>query len=633
MSFINKILGRPIASGASKKESLSIMTAIPALGLDALSSTAYGPEAALAILLPLGIVGLHYFFFISCGVVATLLFLYFSYRQTIAAYPNGGGAYIVASDNLGLRAGLWAAVALMLDYLLNVAVGISAGVGALVSAIPALQPYTLTLCLSVLLMLTILNLRGIRQTGFMLIVPTLIFVTCIVIAILIGLFNAWQFGGNPHPIIAPPSAPPITTTVSMWLLLGAFANGLTAMTGVEAVSNAVPLFSKPTVKNAQLTLTVIVAILGLFLLALGYLCPTYHIIAMDETQPGYQTILSQLVAAVAGKNVFYYTAIISIFLVLMYSAQTSFTDFPRVCRLLAEDHFLPHVYADQGSRLVYSQGIIVLAILSAILLIVFEGITFKLIPLFAVGAFSAFLFSQTGMIIYWLRHKHDKGAHVKLVVNTLGAVATAVALMIITAEKFIDGAWIIVVIAPLLVLLFTQTRKHYKRITREINKPLKLQVHNLKPPVVIIPIHGWNRVAEKAVRFGLMLSDDVTALHVKIDQYEDNDRLKKIWIEKVVNPSKAANSAIPKLEIVSSPYRQIYKPILSFVKKMKCKKPDRLIAVVIPELVEPHWYEYILHNLHATGLRTRLFLERDQRTVVMTTPWYLHKSRIKKSYR
>ena len=624
MSLFNKILGRPLSSRQDKKQKLTVITGVPALGLDALASTAYGPEAALMILLPLGAAGLHYFFITTIAVVFTLMTLYFSYRQTAAAYPDGGGAYIVASENLGKRAGLWAAIALLLDYFLNVAVGIAAGIGAIVSAIPSLQPYTLILCLFVLVMLTILNLRGIRESGLAFVIPTIVFIMCMGISLFLGLIDTWQSGGHPHPVIAPPAPPSEITAVSIWLLLGAFANGLTAMTGVEAVSNAVPLFRKPTVKNAQWTLTIIVVILGLFLLCLGYLCPTYHIIAMDENQPGYQTILSQLVAAIAGKGVFYYVSIISIFIVLTYSAQTSFADFPRVCRLLAEDNFLPHFFSERGRRLVYSHGIIVLAIFSAVILIAFKGITNNLIPLFAVGAFSAFLFSQIGMVVHWLRIG-DRNAYIKLFFNALGAVTTAIALIIIIVTKFIDGAWIVILIAPVLAWLLTKTKQHYLKTDCEIEEPLKLQISKSQTPVVIIPIHGWNSVSEKAIRFGLLISDNVIVVHVCAEN-DNKQRLQEIWAEHVERPAKTAGFAIPLLVIIKSPSRRIYKPILNFIKKTKAENPDRFIAVVIPELVEPHWYEHLLHNIRAAGLRALIFLKRDQHTVIITTPWYLRQN-------
>jgi amino acid transporter len=356
MALLDRILGRPLASSDEAQEALSVVTGVPVLGLDALASTGYGPEAALTILVPLGVLGLRYLPFILLAIVVKLATLYLSYQQTAAAYPNGGGAYIVAKENLGLRAGVWAAVALLLDYLLNVAVGISAGTGAVVSALPVLQPYTLALCLFVLGTLTLVNLRGVRASGLTFVVPVLTFVGCLGVALGLGVLRAWQSGGAPQPVVPPPALPEATTTVHPWLLVAAFANGCTAMTGVEAVSNGVPLFREPTVPNAQRALTVIVALLALFLLGIGYLCPVYHIGAMDERQPGYQTILSQLVAAVAGRGVFYSLALASIFVVLTYSAQTSFADFPRVCRLLAEDRLLPPAFATRGRRLVFSSS-------------------------------------------------------------------------------------------------------------------------------------------------------------------------------------------------------------------------------------------------------------------------------------
>jgi len=415
-----------------------------------------------------------------------------------------------------------------------------------------------------------------------------------------------------------------TQAVSAWVLLRAFASGCTAMTGVEAVSNAVPLFKKPAVPNAQWTLTIIVGILGAFLLAIGYLCPAYHIRAMDEQQPGYQTIFSQLVGAVAGRGLFYYLAIASIFIVLTCSAQTSFVGFPRVCRQLAEDGLLPSVFANRGRRLVFSGGIVVLAMLAGALLIVFSGITDKLIPLFAIGAFSAFAFSQIGMVAYW-RRKRGKSAREKLIFNAPGATCTSVALVIIVVAKFVQGAWITLIVGPGLVWLFWKIRGHYQSIAREVDQPVKLQTGKLRPPVVIIPIDTWNRVTERALRFGLEMSDDITALHVSSEE-NDNKGLREKWAEKVEKPARAAKSAVPRLEIIHSPYRQIYEPILKFVRKREKENPDRLIAVVIPELVEPHWYEYLLHNIHGAGLRALLFLQGDRRTIVITTPWYLRET-------
>jgi amino acid transporter len=621
MSLIDIVLGRPLASSEEQKEELTVWTGVPVLGLDALASTGYGPEAALIILMPLGLQGLQYFPIIIVLIVVKLTTLYFSYRQTAAAYPNGGGAYVVTKDNFGVRAAVWAAVALLLDYLLNVAVAIAAGIGAVVSAIPALHPYTLTLCLSVLFTLTMVNLRGVRESGLVFVGPVIAFIVCLAVAMGIGLLRAWESGGQPQPIVPPPPIVEAAVAPSTWILLAAFANGCTAMTGIEAVSNGVPLFREPKVPNAQRTLTIITLTLSSFLLALAYLCPAYRIVAMDEQQPGYQTVLSQLVAAVAGRGTFYYVSLASIFIVLTYSAQTSFADFPRVCRLLAEDAFLPPAFATRGRRLVFTYGIVVLAVLSGLLLIAFRGVTEKLVPLFAVGAFSAFLFSQAGMVRHWLR-QGGRGVRINLFYNALGAATTSVALVIIVLAKFTEGAWMTVVVAPALVLLLHKIHSHYERIRREVQRPLPLQTSNLKPPAVIIPINCWNRVSEKAVRVGLLASDDVVAVHVSTGQ-DDPERLKQLWAEKVEKPARAANVAVPRLEIIESPYRQVYEPILEFVDRTRKAKPDRLLAVVIPELVEPHWYEYLLHNQYGAGLKRLIYQRGDERTVVIDTPWYL----------
>jgi amino acid transporter len=620
-NLCDKILGRALRSSEGSKEALTVLTGVPVLGLDALASTAYGPEAALAILAPLGIAGLHYMPMVTLGVLALLTTLYMSYRQTAAAYPDGGGAYNVAKDNLGIRAAVIAGASLMLDYILNVAVGVSAGVGAVVSAMPSLQRHTLALCLIVLVALTILNLRGVRETGAAFGIPVLAFLVCLGGAVVFGLVRSCMSGGHPQPVVAPPPMQGATETASLWLILRAFASGCTAMTGVEAVSNGVPLFSKPPVPKAQWTLTIIVAVLGAFLLALSFLSPAYHLHAMDERQPGYQTVLSQLVAAVAGRGPFYYFSIATIFFILACSAQTSFADFPRVCRLLADDGFLPSFFANRGRRLVYSSGIVVLALLSGLLLIGFDGVTDSLIPLFAIGAFSAFAFSQIGMVGHWKR-KGGPGSRTKLAVNAIGAVTTCVALVIIVVAKFTEGAWITMVAGPGLVWMFWASKHHYEKLLRELDRPVNLQTGGVRQPVVIVPFDGWNCVTAGALRFGLQMSDDVTALHISTEGSDDAG-LRELWAEKVEKPARAAGAVVPRLEIIQSAYRKIYEPILKFVHKKEKDNKDRIIAVVLPELVEPLWYEYLLHNLYGGILRALLLFEGDRRTVVMMTPWHL----------
>ncbi len=594
---------------------------MPVLGLDALASVAYGPEAALTILVPAGLVGLRFMPLITVSILILLTILYVSYRQTIAAYPNGGGAYVVAKENLGARFGLVAGAALLLDYMLNVAVGISAGVAAVISAVPWLHHYQLALCLFVLVFLTLLNLRGVRESGLVFTFPVFAFVGCVGGALIIGLTRAWLSGGHPAPVEPLPKVPQATQAISAWLLLRGFASGCTAMTGIEAVSNGVPLFAKPRVINARWTLTVIVIVLGALLLAVAWLCPMYHVSAMDQRQPGYQSILSQLIIAATGSGVFYYVSIVSILVILTFSANTSFAGFPRVCRLLAENEYLPASFANRGRRLVFTQGITALAVISGLILIGFGGITEKLIPLFAIGAFSAFTLSQAGMVGHWLR-KRGRGAHVSMFINGAGAVCTGIALAIIVVAKFIEGAWVTLLIVPGLVLLLQQIHKRYREITREVGRSVELKTAAVQPPIVIIPIGGWDCIAERALRFGMEMSDDVIALHVTTENEERNS-LRELWTKKVEQPAKEAKAAVPRLELLTSPYRQIYDPILDFVRKTRKEKTDRLIAVIIPELVEPHWYEYLLHNHHGAVLRSRLFRERDQRTIVITTPWYL----------
>ena len=397
MALLDKLLGRPLASHEEEGQKVGVVAGVPMLGLDALSSSAYGPEAALTLLLPLGLLGLRYIGPIILVILAILAILYFSYRQTIAAYPTGGGSYTVASENLGVQWGLLAAAALLLDYILNVAVGISAGIGALVSAVPVLHDYILILCLATLGLLTVVNLRGIRESGMAFVLPTYLFVGSLGAVLGLGIFKTLTHGGHPVPVIPPPALPAATASVGLWLLMRSFASGCTAMTGVEAVSNGVSVFAEPAVPRAQRTLTVIVVILGILLAGIAYLGKAYGIGATDPDKAGYQSVISQLVSAVIGRGFCYYVTIGSVLTVLALSANTSFADFPRLCHLIAEDDFLPHAFAHKGRRLVYSLGITILAGFSALLLILFGGITDRLIPLFAVGAFLAFT-----LVFVWL---------------------------------------------------------------------------------------------------------------------------------------------------------------------------------------------------------------------------------------
>jgi amino acid transporter len=490
VSVADVLFGRPLASQEEREQRVGPLEGIPLLGLDALSSAAYGPEAALTVLLAVGAAGLRIFTPIAIAVIVLLAIVCFSYRQTIAAYPTGGGSYTVAHENLGPSLGVLAGAALALDYILNVAVGISAGVGAIVSAVPALQPHTLPLCLGVLVLLTVVNLRGVRDAGVVFFAPTYLFVACLLFTFAVGLVKTVLAGGHPAPVVAPPPLPAATATASLWMVLHAFASGCTALTGVEAVSNGVTIFKKPTRKHAKQTLTSIVALLTLLLAGVTFLSRVYHIGATRAGARGYESVLSQVVSAVTGRGVFYYVSIAAIFAVLALSANTSFADFPRLGRVLASDRYVPIAFANRGRRLVFSSGIVVLASLAAILLIAFGGLTERLIPLFAVGAFLAFTLSQAGMVRHWLR-EGGPGAWRSLLINAVGAAATGSTLVVIVVAKFVDGAWVSILLIVGMVTLFQRVHAHYAVIEAETMKHLPMDATGLadhKPPVVVVPI-------------------------------------------------------------------------------------------------------------------------------------------------
>src|SRR5579863_4054579 len=515
MSIVDILLGRPLASDEARAEEIGVSAGIPIFGLDALSSAAYGPEAALTLLIPLGAAGVAYIVPVSASIIVLLAIVYFSYRQTIAAYPGGGGSYTVASENLGTYPGLLAAAALMIDYVLTAAVGISAGVGALVSAVPQLQPHTLAMCLAILIIVTIVNLRGVREAGVIFMIPTYAFLGSLLVAILIGVTKSVFAAGHPIPVVAPPAsvAGPVSAAVSLWLLLQVFSNGCTAMTGVEAVSNGVKAFREPTVRNAQRTLTVIIALLAILLAGIAYLVRAYGIQATDPVLPGYQSVISLLVAAIAGRGIFYYFTIGSVLLILSLSANTAFADFPRLCKAVAQDGFLPHSFGFRGRRLVYSEGIYVLAVLSGILLTIFGGVTDRLIPLFAIGAFLAFTLSQAGMVGHW-RKNRGRGAVQSMLVNGLGAVATGITLVIVLVAKFTSGAWVSVLLIAGMMSAMMWVHRHYNQVADEIHLATPLQIKYKGPPIVIVPIQSWSLISQRAMEFALTLSSEIYAVHV-----------------------------------------------------------------------------------------------------------------------
>ena len=575
----------------------------------------------MTLLIPLGAASNAYVRPISGVIIALLIVVFFSYQQTIGAYPTGGGSYTVARRNLGVGAGLLAAAALLLDYVLVVAVGISAGVGALVSAAPSLQPHTLALCLAILAFITLINLRGVRESGHAFVIPTYGFVVCLFIVIAIGVVQTWLAGGQPVAVAAPSPLPAAATAATTWLLLRAFASGCTAMTGVEAVSNGVGAFREPAVRNARVTLSVIVGVLVVLLAGIAFLAHAYGIGATEPGTPGYQSVLSQLVAAVVGRGPFYYVCMAAILAVLALSANTGFADFPRLCRLIAEHGFLPRVFASRGRRLVYSYGISALAALSALLLIVFGGVTDRLIPLFAVGAFLAFTLSQAGMVAHWFR---VGGPHQlrNITINGIGAAATGVTLLIVLVAKFTEGAWVTTLLVPLLMLTFGAVRRHYHTVAVEIAQTQPLDVRNIQPPIVIIPMREWNKMSQKGLRFALKLSPDIVVVQVLADPAGQSD-LSTRWREYVERPTEHAHLATPRLVTLASPYRHVFNPLLDYILETKRQHPDRQIAVLIPELVARRWYHHLLHNKRAAMLKALLLVRGDEDVVVINVPWYL----------
>jgi len=621
MNILDLVVGKPISTSDERAEQIGPTQGIPIFGLDALSSAAYGPEAALSLLIPLGLLGVHYIVPISAAIITLLVVVYFSYRQTIAAYPSGGGSYTVARFNLGAPAGLLAAAALLADYILTAAVGISAGVGALISAVPSLLPHTVSLCVGILIVITILNLRGVREAGTAFAIPTYLFVGTILITIAGGIVRVLVSGGHPTPAVALPPAPPVTAAVSYWLLLKVFASGCTALTGVEAVSNGVKAFKEPTVKNAQRTLTVIIFLLAVMLAGISYLVRVYGIAATDPGAPGYQSVLSLLTGAVFGKGVFYYLTMGSILVVLSLSANTAFADFPRLCRAIAQNNYLPHVFGYRGRRLVYTYGIVILAALCGGVLILFGGVTDRLIPLYAVGAFLAFTLSQAGMVMHWWRRR---GAHwlKSTLVNGLGALVTGVTTCVVLVAKFVEGAWIALLFIPVTITLFTVVRRHYHAVKMMTSCRVPVDAAGLdQPPIAVIAIDRWSNITRLGIEFAARLSPEVIALHV--DPSEHSELLQEDWDHYVDQPFRAAGKEPPKLHILPSPYRFVIIPIVQFVLDVSKQNPTRSIVVVIPELVEDRWYEYFLHNQRGRLLEWVLLARGNERIFTVSAPWYV----------
>jgi amino acid transporter len=622
MSFTDVLFGRPLATSDERAEHIGVAAGIPIFGLDALTSAAYGPEAAMTLLIPLGVAGLDHIVPVISAILVLLVIVFFSYRQTIEAYPGGGGSYTVASENLGSGAGLLAAAALMIDYILTAAVGISAGVTALTSAVPSLHHHTLSICLAILGILAIINLRGVKDTGAAFILPTFFFVATLAALVIVGGVKAYMSGWHPICVLPPP--PPLPATMkylSLWLLLKTFSSGCAAMTGVEAVSNGVMAFEEPRAKNAQRTLTIIVATLIVLLLGIAWLAKVYSVTAMEPEAHNYQSVLSILTQAVFGRGWFYYLTMGSVLIALSLSANTAFADFPRLARAISMHDYLPHVFTLRGRRLLYTHGVYALTGFTAVILILFRGVTDHLIPLYAIGAFLAFTLSQAGMVVHWLKMEKHPGRMWHMFVNAFGAVATGITLIVVLIAKFTSGAWVTALLIPVLIGIMLGIKRHYSRVKREMKDMTPLSLANMRAPLVVIPMARWDRISEKALRFGLLMSQDVKIVHIHSD--DEDAGIEEDWDEKILAPLRKEKMTEPEFVSIASTYRFIINPLMEYILELESSNPGRKVAVLLPELVVRHWWENALHNQRVQLLKLLLLLKGNQRIIVVNIPWYL----------
>jgi amino acid transporter len=612
--MLNKIkyslIGSPLSTQQVAHRRLNKIRALAAFSPDALSSLAYANQEIYLGLVVAGSAGLALSLPIALAITALLVILALSYFQTIHGYPSGGGSYIVARENLGTVPGLVAAAALLLDYLLTAAVSLTAGVEAIASAFPVLWPQRVGLALALLVIITLANLRGLRETGTLMAIPVYLFLFTYLPMLAYGLVRAAMEG----PVALAAVSPPPTVPLSIFLILHTFSAGCTALTGIEAISNGVPAFQPPESKNAGRTLLVMAVLMGV--LFLGSITVTQFLGVIARPQ---ETILSALARRLLGSGLAYLAIQFSTMLILAVAANTSFAGFPRVTAILARDSFLPRPLTNLGDRLVFANGIVLLAGATGLLIVAFSGDTHALIPLFAVGVFLAFTLSQAGMVIHW-RRQRGPGWELKAVINGVGAVATVVTLGIVAVNKFLDGAWIIILLIPVLVAGFLAVRAHYRGVARE------LSLHGLPPSLrpspprrAVIPISGVHRGVVEAVKFACSISNDVTALYVELEPGA-GERIREEWQEWWPD--------VP-LVIVPSPYRSTIGPLLDFLDETDRQRNDGQQAVVVlPEFIPAHWWEEFLHNQSALMIKAALLFDRRRsgfQRVIIDVPYHLRR--------
>ena len=575
---------------------LTALEGLAALSLDALSSVAYGPEAIVIVLAAAGTVGLDYTLPVTLAIVVLLVVLVISYRQVIAAFPGGGGAYAVAGRHLGRPASLVAAASLTVDYVLNAAVGVSAGVAALTSAFPALYGARVWLCLVVLALITGINLIGVAESARVFIVPTILFILAIAIVIGSGLFRS-------HPVVAPVGhLPSVAESVGILLLLKAFASGCSALTGVEAIANAVPEFKRPRAHRAQHTEMMLGIILGLMLIGIAVLIKKFHVTPSATT-----TTLAQLTAAGVGHNILFYGIQLITTVLLALAANTSLGGLPVLASLLARDNYLPHMFALQAERQVYRYGISVLAVAAAVLLVVARGNTQALIPVFAIGVFVGFTLSQAGMVRHW-HEQHGPGWEGRAFINGLGAVLTTAALGIELVSKFTEGAWLVVIVIPLLVLFFERIHRAYRRIGAQLGIGQPLDPPQQIPSLVVVPVQGLSRLTREGISAALSLGDKVVAVEVCYDNPDATDdqhqhaSFSAKW--------HAWDPDVP-LVILHSAKRQLGPPVVDYLRAKEMEDPHRRIVALIPEVQPEHWWLWFLHNQRGAVLNRAIMNGTD----------------------
>jgi len=604
MSLKSFLIGSPIETIKEQHERLSKTTGLAVFSSDALSSVAYGPEEILMALIVGGTALIHLSMPIATGIVILIAIVATSYYQTIHAYPSGGGAYIVAKENLGTYPGLVAAAALLVDYVLTVAVSISSGIAAITSAFPATHRYTVTMCLISIFLIMVINLRGVKESGKIFSVPVYLFVGGLLVLIGASFFKSLSFPRPPMPDLKATA----TNIVPLFIILKAFASGCSTLTGIEAVSNGVRAFKAPEAKNAGLTLIWMATILGVLTIGIAYYADYYKIMPSEN-----ETVLSQLTRAIFTKGTMYYFIQFATSLILILAANTSFADFPRLSSILATDRYLPRQLSNRGDKLVFSNGIVILGAFSVLLIVVFSGDTHALIPLYAVGVFTAFTLSQAGMVMHWIREK-GAGWIKGILINGLGTVTTAVVLVVIASEKFLEGAWIVLIAIPALVYLTRRIHDHYSAVAEQLSLQYciteeKAYTHHS----VIIPVSGLQQAVVNAIRYGKVLSDDVTAVYVYIDPAETR-KLQEKWDARCMGV---------KLEILHSPYRSVTEPLIDYIDGIREKYKDGVITVVMPEFVPTKWWHHLLHNQTALFLKGVLLFKKG--VVSTSVPFHLRK--------